>query len=195
MPFTFTRLKIPDVILVTPKVFTDNRGYFMETYKRSDFFKNGIRQNFVQDNESSSTKGVIRGLHFQKKHTQAKLVRVTQGEVYDVAVDLRPNSPTYKKYIGVNLSDKNKNMLFIPEGFAHGFLVLSDTVTFTYKCSNIYDPESEYGIPWNDPIIDIEWPDINVKYNISEKDSYYTPFKLQNFQWAKKYYEKGTMFL
>lgn len=136
----------------------------METYKKEQFVEAGIDKEFVQDNESSSTKGVLRGLHFQKNHTQGKLVRVTHGEVYDVAVDVRPGSETFGQWVGVTLSSDKKNMFYIPEGFAHGFLVLPDTAEFVYKCTDVYDPSSEGGIPWNDPSIAVEWPEIDASY-------------------------------
>lgn len=187
MAFTFEKTKLPGVIVIQPKVFGDNRGYFMETYKKCDFVDAGIDKEFVQDNESSSTKGVLRGLHFQKEHTQAKLVRVTKGEVFDVAVDVRPGSSTYGQWEGVILSSEKKNMFYIPEGFAHGFLVLSDTAEFVYKCTDIYDPSSEGGIPWNDNTIAVEWPKLDVPYKTSEKDEKHEGFAAQDFSWASKW--------
>ena len=153
------------------KVFGDNRGYFMETYHEEKFREGGITANFVQDNQSKSTKGVLRGLHFQKKYPQAKLVRVIKGEVYDVAVDLRKDSPTYGKYVGAILSEENKKQFFIPKGFAHGFLVLSEEAEFTYKCDDFYHPEDEGGLMWNDPEIGIDWPLDGIdNLNLSERD-------------------------
>lgn len=187
MAFTFEKTKIPGVIIIQPKVFGDNRGYFMETYKKNDFAEAGIDKEFVQDNESSSSKGVLRGLHFQKEHTQGKLVRVTKGEVYDVAVDVRPGSETYGQWVGVTLSSEKKNMLYIPEGFAHGFLVLSDIAEFVYKCTDVYDPSSEGGIPWNDATIAVDWPVLDCGYKTSEKDEKHESFAKQDFSWAKKY--------
>ena len=149
--FTFTQTEIPGVVVIEPQVFGDDRGYFMETYQKDQFAEAGIDKEFVQDNQSRSTRGVLRGLHFQKNHTQGKLVRVTRGEVYDVAVDCRPNSATFGKWVGVTLSEENKKMFYIPEGFAHGFLVLSDVAEFCYKCTDVYDPTSEGGIPYDDP--------------------------------------------
>ena len=149
--FTFTQTQIPGVVVIEPQVFGDDRGYFMETYQKDQFAEAGIDKEFVQDNQSRSTRGVLRGLHFQKNHTQGKLVRVTRGEVYDVAVDCRPNSATFGKWVGVTLSEENKKMFYIPEGFAHGFLVLSDVAEFCYKCTDVYDPTSEGGIPYDDP--------------------------------------------
>lgn len=156
--FTFHQTSIAGVVVVDVRAYGDARGYFMETYKRSDFEKGGIKAEFVQDNQSASTKGVLRGLHFQMEHPQAKLVRVVSGEVFDVAVDLRPGSPTYGKWEGVILSEENHRQFFIPRGFAHGFLVLSDTAVFAYKCDDVYHPNDEGGIAWNDPDIGIVWP-------------------------------------
>lgn len=174
--FNFITTQIADVFIIEPRVFGDERGYFMETYNKADFNEAGITCEFVQDNQSKSRMGVLRGLHFQKKHPQAKLVRVTKGEVYDVAVDLRRDSPTYGKYVGVILSAEKKNMFFIPRGFAHGFLVLSDEAEFSYKCDEFYHPEDEGGIMWNDLSIGIQWPEIGVEYCLSEKDKVYSPF-------------------
>ena len=187
MGFIFEKTKIPGVVVIQPKVFGDNRGYFMETYKKEDYAAAGIDKEFVQDNESSSTKGVLRGLHFQKSHTQGKLVRVTHGEVFDVAVDVRPGSATFGQWVGVTLSSSQKNMLWIPEGFAHGFLVLSDTAEFVYKCTDVYDPTSEGGIPWNDESIGINWPKLDVPYKTSEKDNAHPSFKDQSFEWAERW--------
>jgi len=156
--FTFTKTFIDGVVIVDVKKYGDNRGYFMETYKRPDFVAGGITCDFVQDNQSSSTKGVLRGLHFQIEHPQAKLVRVVRGSVFDVAVDLRPGSETWGKWEGVVLTAENCRQLFIPRGFAHGFLVLSDEAEFCYKCDDIYHPGDEGGLMWNDPEIGIEWP-------------------------------------
>lgn len=144
--FVFEEQSIHGVYVIMPQVFGDNRGYFMEVYKDSDFEKKGIHSPFVQDSESCSSKGVLRGLHFQKEHTQGKLVRVTEGRVFDVAVDVRPGSPTYGQWCGVELDSRSKKMFWIPQGFAHGFLVLSDSATFTYKCTDVYDRSSEGGI-------------------------------------------------
>lgn len=149
---------IPDVYIIEPSVFGDDRGYFMETYSEEEFAQIGINNKFVQDNQSKSKKGVLRGLHFQKENTQAKLVRVLQGKVFDVAVDLRPSSSTYGKWEGVILSEENKKMFMIPRGFAHGFLVLSDTAVFTYKCDDVYNHEADGGLAWNDPEVGIVWP-------------------------------------
>ena len=159
--FTFTATSIPDVIIVDVKSYPDARGYFMETYKESDFKAGGIMADFVQDNQSASTKGVLRGLHFQKEFPQAKLVRVTKGRVFDVAVDLRPGSETYGKWEGVVLSDENKRQFFVPRGFAHGFLVLSDYAEFCYKCDDVYHPGDEGGLAFDDPDIGIAWPPLD----------------------------------
>lgn len=149
---------IEGLCVVTPTVFNDDRGYFLETYNQRDFEEIGIGNTFVQDNQSFSTKGVIRGLHFQKQFPQSKLVRVVSGAVYDVAVDVRIKSPTFGKYYGVTLTAENKKQFFIPKGFAHGFLVLSDTAEFVYKCDDFYHPNDEGGIIWNDATIGIQWP-------------------------------------
>ena len=169
--FNFIETKIKDLYIIEPRVFGDDRGYFMESYNRNDFVEAGLDMTFVQDNESKSKKGVLRGLHFQTKHTQGKLVRVTQGEVYDVAVDLRKGSPKYGKWEGVVLSAENKRQFYIPEGFAHGFLVLSDEAVFNYKCTDFYAPEYDGGLLWNDPDIGIEWPLKGIEeILLSEKD-------------------------
>ena len=176
MPFKFEELEIHGVILVTPKVFGDGRGFFMETYKKEEFEKAGIRGEFVQDNHSKSTKGVLRGLHFQKEpYSQAKLVRCLKGELLDVAVDLRDGSPTYGKHVSVVLSEKNRQILYVPRGFAHGFLVLSKEAEFVYKVDNRYSPESEGGVMWNDPDLNIKWPIKNPV--LSEKDKKWPGFK------------------
>ncbi len=167
--FIFNKTEIEGVFIIEPKVFGDERGFFMETYKQSDFEEAGLNYKFIQDNQSRSHKGVLRGLHYQKNFPQAKLVRVIQGEVFDVAVDLRKNSPTYGKWVGVLLSAENKKMFMIPRGFAHGFLVLSDTAEFVYKCDELYHPEDEGGIMWNDPDVNVSWP-LNEEPSLSEKD-------------------------
>ena len=170
MPFEFEKQKIEDVILVKPKVFGDNRGFFMEAYKKSEFFENGIAIEFNQDNHSKSTKGVLRGLHYQKSpYAQAKLVRCSKGRIYDVAVDIRPESKTFGQYVKVELSEENKQMLFIPEGFAHGFVVLSEEAELLYKASGEYAPQADRGIRWNDETIGIHW-EIDFKPILSEKD-------------------------
>lgn len=185
--FKFTETKIKGVYIIEPKVFGDNRGYFMETYNKEQFAEAGLTMNFVQDNESSSSKGVLRGLHFQTKHTQGKLVRVTEGEVFDVAVDLRKGSPTYGQWEGVVLSAENKKQFYIPEGFAHGFLVLSDHAIFNYKCTDFYCPEGEGGVLWNDPDIGIEWPLDGIDNIIlSEKDKVHPTLKDLNVPFEYK---------
>jgi dTDP-4-dehydrorhamnose 3,5-epimerase len=174
--FKFTKTSIEGVTIVEPLVFHDDRGFFMETYHRGEFEEAGIDVIFVQDNQSKSKKGVLRGLHFQYTSPQGKLVRVLKGVVFDVAVDLRKNSPTYGKWEGVILSEENKKQLYMPEGFAHGFLVLSEEAEFTYKCTNLYDAEDEGGILWNDPEIGIEWPLEGIReIYLSEKDKNLKP--------------------
>lgn len=167
--FKFIETSIKDVYIIEPKKFGDERGYFMETYKESLFQEAGLNYIFIQDNQSKSKKGVLRGLHFQKQFPQAKLVRVLEGEVFDVAVDLRNDSPTYGKWEGVLLTGEKGNQFMIPRGFAHGFVVLSETATFAYKCDELYHPEDEGGIMWNDPEIGIEWP-FEGEVLLSEKD-------------------------
>ena len=163
--FQFTKTGIEGLVVVEPKVFGDNRGYFMDMV-------------FVQDNQSKSKKGVLRGLHFQKKNPQGKLVRVVSGEVYDVAVDLRKGSDTYGKWYGVLLSAENKKQFYVPEGFAHGFVVMSETAEFVYKCTRFYDPSDEGGLMWNDPEIGIDWPvPENAELLLSEKDQHHQPLK------------------
>ena len=178
--FTFSTTSIEGVIMVDAKRYGDRRGYFMETYKRPDFVAGGIDVEFVQDNQSASPKGVLRGLHFQIEHPQAKLVRVISGTVFDVAVDLRPGSPTWGAWEGSILSAENHRQLFIPRGFAHGFLVLSDHEEFCYKCDDVYRPGDEGGLMWNDPAIGIEWPPLEgdevfdpAKIVLSDKDQHH----------------------
>ena len=161
---------IEGLCVITPAVHGDSRGYFMETYSQRDMEEEGLCYNFVQDNQSSSVKGVLRGLHFQKQFPQGKLVRAIEGSVFDVAVDLRKSSPTFGKYVMVELSDENKRQFFIPRGFAHGFLVLSEEAVFTYKVDNVYAPQSEASIRWDDPTIGIEWPIDSKDVLTSEKD-------------------------
>ena len=164
---------IDGLCVITPTVHGDNRGYFMETYNQKDMQEAGLTMNFVQDNQSSSTKGVLRGLHFQKEFPQGKLVRVVKGSVFDVAVDLRKGSKTFGKWYGIELTADNKKQFYIPEGFAHGFLVLSDLAEFCYKCTDFYHPGDEGGLAWNDPSIGIKWPKLVGTYNGSaNKDGY-----------------------
>ncbi len=159
MPFRFSRLDIPDVILIEPRTFEDPRGFFLEMYKKSEFAANGIAGEFVQSNYSHSIRGTLRGLHYQKPpQAQGKLVMALQGEVFDVAVDIRKGSPTYGQWVGAVLSDQNFHILYIPAGFAHGFCVLSEEANFLYQVTDEYAPECDRGILWNDPIIGIEWP-------------------------------------
>lgn len=165
------KTKIKDLVIIEPKVFHDDRGYFFESYNYSKLKEQGIDYNFVQDNQSKSSYGTIRGLHFQKgEFAQAKLVRVLQGKVLDVAVDLRPNSETYGEYVAVELSDENNLQFLLPRGFAHGFSVLSETAVFAYKCDNAYNKESEGGIRYNDPDLNIDWKVNMDKILVSEKD-------------------------
>ena len=182
-----TPCHIEGLYVIEPTVHGDQRGYFMETYNQRDMEEAGLTMNFVQDNQSCSSKGVLRGLHFQKEHPQGKLVRVVRGSVFDVAVDLRSGSPTYGQWFGVELTEENKKQFYISEGFAHGFLVLSDIAEFCYKCTDFYRPGDEGGLAWNDPKIGIQWPHLVGSYpgtpstagyalddgtplNISEKD-------------------------
>ncbi len=174
--FTFIETSIAGVYIITAKKYADERGYNMETYRESDFKEAGLNYRFVQDNQSRSKKGVLRGLHFQKKHPQAKLVRVLEGEVLDVCVDLRKNSATYGKWESVRLTAEEGNMFMIPRGFAHGFVVLSETATFSYKLDDFYHPEDEGGILWNDPELNIDWQ-YEEEPILSPKDQKYLPFK------------------
>lgn len=171
---------------IFPKIDSDNRGYSLETYNEKEFFDFGLKMKFVQDNQSKSAKGVLRGLHFQTRHPQGKLVRALEGRVYDVAVDLRNNSKTFGKYFGVILDAETQNMFYIPEGFAHGFYVLSDSAIFTYKCTDFYDPKGEDGLMWNDPVIAVDWNIESDSLNplLSEKDK-----KHPLFDKNKKYFD------
>ena len=165
---------IEGLCVITPAVHGDNRGYFMETYSQRDMEENGIYINFVQDNQSMSVKGVLRGLHFQKSFPQTKLVRVIKGSVFDVAVDLRKDSATFGKWYGIELTEENKKQFLIPRGFAHGFLVLSDTAEFCYKCDDFYHANDEGGLAWNDPAIGIAWPQVMSEYRGSASAEGYT---------------------
>lgn len=165
---------------IQPKVFGDARGYFFEVYSERDFFEAGLKMKFVQDNQSSSSRGVLRGLHFQTQHPQGKLVRAVSGKVYDVAVDLRKGSATFGKYHGVILDGEKQNQFYIPQGFAHGFYVLSETAVFAYKCTDFYDPKGEGGLMWNDPSIGIDWKSVapEIEPLLSEKDGKHPAFDL-----------------
>lgn len=170
MPFEFIKTDIKDLLIIQPKKFGDDRGFFVETFKKSDFVAAGINEEFVQDNHSCSAKGVLRGIHFQSDPmAQGKLVRVTQGSVWDVAVDLRSDSETFGKWFGIELSAENGTMFYIPPGFGHGFVTLEDNTHFMYKCTNEYSPEHDGGIRWDDPELGIEWPLTDVQ--VSEKDA------------------------
>lgn len=174
---TVETCEIEGLKVITPQVLGDARGYFMESYNYNDFKEAGIDQVFVQDNQSASKKGVLRGLHFQINHPQDKLVRVIKGEVFDVAVDLRPGSPTFGKWHGVLLTEENKKQFFVPKNFAHGFLVLSDYAEFCYKCTDFYHPGDEGGLMWNDPEIGVEWPiPTDVEMTFSERDTKWASF-------------------
>ena len=162
-------MKIPEVLLIEPDVFGDSRGFFMESWHRKKFTEAGLDVDFVQDNHSRSSRSVLRGLHYQLKQPQGKLVRVATGAVFDVAVDIRRGSPTFGQWVGSELSEENQHQLYVPPGFAHGFCVMSDTADFLYKCTDFYAPEYEYGILWNDPVIGIDWPGND--FSVSEKDA------------------------
>jgi len=173
----FTPTQISDVILIEPQVFGDDRGFFMETYHQKKFAEAGIKVGFVQDNHSKSKQGILRGLHYQISQPQGKLVRVASGEVYDVAVDMRKSSPTFGQWVGEYLSAENKKMLWVPPGFAHGFYVLSESAEFVYKCSELYAPDYERSLLWNDQTLNISWPLVNGQAPIlANKDENGTPF-------------------
>ncbi|MCT4565434.1 MAG: dTDP-4-dehydrorhamnose 3,5-epimerase [Maledivibacter sp.] len=187
--FNFIETRIPDLFVVEPATFGDSRGFFMESYNSKDFIEAGLNMKFVQDNHSKSAKGVLRGLHFQKKHPQGKLVRVIMGSVYDVAVDLRKNSPTFGLYYGIILSETNKKMLYVPEGFAHGFLTLEDGTEFLYKVTDHWYQEDEGGLIWNDNDIGIAWPFEKYGINrdgllLSEKDREWTTLRELDFYFS-----------
>ncbi len=165
----YIQTKIPDVYILEPEVYGDERGFFMETFRQSEFDEIIGKRIFVQDNHSKSKKGILRGLHYQVKHSQGKLVRVISGEVFDVAVDIRKNSPTFGQWVGEYLSDENKKQLWVPEGFAHGFYVTSEKAEFVYKCTEYYMPELERSIRWNDDSIKIQWPAV-IEPELSKKD-------------------------
>lgn len=186
MSFEFNKCKLSDgteiqgLYEINPRVFSDSRGYLYEAWSQRDFFEAGLKVKFVQENISKSTKGVLRGLHFQTKHSQGKLVCPLVGRVYDVAIDLRQGSPSFCKYYGVILDSEKQNMFYIPQGFAHGFYVLSDEAIFTYKCTDFYDPSGEGGLMWNDPLIGIDWKSVALDLNplLSEKDGKHPAFDL-----------------
>lgn len=187
--FEVIKTPIKDLVIIQPKVFGDERGFFLETYNKKSFEEHGLTMEFVQDNHSKSKKGVLRGLHFQTKFTQGKLVRAVKGSVYDVAVDLRKSSETYGQWYGVLLTEQNKTMFYIPEGFAHGFLALEDDTEFMYKCTDLYSPEYDSGLLWNDETINIDWrlEEFRIKeeeLTISDKDQ-----KQAKFDKSKKYFE------
>jgi dTDP-4-dehydrorhamnose 3,5-epimerase len=167
----FIETKIPDVKIIEPKVFGDERGFFMETFRADEFAERTGAKPFVQDNHSKSVQGILRGLHYQQQHTQGKLVRVVSGAVFDVAVDMRKSSPTFGQWVGVELSADNKRQLWVPEGFAHGFYVTTPSAEFVYKCTDLYHPESEASLKWDDPTVAIEWPLVGGKKpSLSAKD-------------------------
>ena len=166
----YKRLAIPDVVLMEPDVFGDERGFFMETFRESEFIENCGNFRFVQDNHSSSSKGILRGLHYQYEKPQGKLVRVIKGEVFDVAVDMRAGSPTLGQWVGEYLSEDNKRMLWVPPGFAHGFIVTSEQADFVYKCTDYYNPGDEFSLLWNDETIGVEWPE-GIEPKLSDKDT------------------------
>ena len=177
-----TPLNVPDVLLIEPRIFEDPRGFFYESYSEKEFAELGIHTKFVQDNHSRSSRGVLRGLHFQiAPKEQAKLVRVVRGEVFDVAVDIRKNSKTFGQHVDVTLSEENRRMLYVPAGFAHGYCVLRDGTELLYKTSDFYSPEHDRGIMWNDPDLHIPWPKLTGDYILSEKDKKHPPLS----QWAK----------
>ena len=180
--FNFISTELPGVVVIEPTVFGDDRGYFMETYHQEAFAAAGIDKPFVQDNQSRSSKGVLRGLHYQIHHPQTKLLRVIRGSVFDVAVDLRPGSQTYGKWFGLELTAENKKQFLIPKNFAHGFLVLSDEAEFCYKCDDFYHPNDEGGIAWNDPTVGVRWPGVEGIYQGTASAEGYaldgTPLKL-----------------
>ena len=174
MSFSFKKCTIDGLYEIEPCIHEDTRGSFFESWSMRDFASAGINAHFVQDNQSKSVKGVLRGLHFQRTHSQGKLVRVLEGSVFDVAVDIRQNSKTFGQWYAVTLSAKKNNMFYIPEGFAHGYFVLTDTSIYSYKCTDFYYPEDEGGLIWNDSLIGIEWPDIDITPILSDKDSRYS---------------------
>ncbi len=192
MSFEFIKCPIEGLWEIQPKVFGDKRGYFFENYSEKDFFEAGLTMRFVQDNQSKSKKGVLRGMHWQTKHPQGKLVRALEGKVYDVAVDLRSGSPTFGNWYGVILDSEKNNMFYIPEGFAHGFYVLSDEAIFTYKCTDFYHPEDDAGLMWNDKTINIDWKSVakGIEPLLSEKDSRHPAFDKN-----RKYFDENGIWI
>jgi len=174
MPMKVIKTEIPEVLLIEPSLFKDDRGFFLETFHQKRFEEIGIQSTFVQDNHSHSSKGVLRGLHYQQKKAQDKLIYVVRGKIFDVAVDIRRGSPTFGEWSGAILSEENKRQLFIPKGFAHGFYVMSEVADVVYKCSDLYDPEDDYGILWSDPDIGVQWP-LKGTPAVSEKDNKHLP--------------------
>lgn len=183
--FTFEKTKIAGAVIVQPHVFGDERGCFLETYQKDLFEKAGITSVFVQENASYSIKGVLRGMHFQTRHPQAKLIRVSSGRVFDVAVDCRPGSNTFGQWTGVELDARKRNMFYLAKGLAHGILILSETAEFSYLADDYYDPEGEGGIPFDDPDVNVQWPKLDVPFVTSEKDRTRAPFKEQSFEYFR----------
>lgn len=186
--FTFIETEIPGLVIIEPKVFGDDRGFFMETWQQEEFEKAGISGPFVQDNHSKSRKGVLRGLHFQRENTQGKLVRVLSGTVFDVGIDLRPNSPTFGQWHGVELSGENRRQFYVPPGFGHGFLVTSDEAEFVYKCTDYYNPGADGGVIWNDSTLNIQWPVLDVDFTLSEKDQKLPGLQEQDFRCFERWF-------
>ncbi len=186
--FTFINTDVPGIIIAEPTAFGDERGFFLESWRRDEFVAAGISADFVQDNHSRSRKGVLRGIHFQRENVQAKLVRVVKGSVFDVGVDLRPNSPHFGKWVGVELNEENKRMLYVPEGFGHAFLVLSDTAEFLYKSGDYYNHAAEGGVLWDDADIGIKWPECDVPVALSEKDKILPRLHEQDFSFFEGLY-------
>lgn len=181
--FSFVDTGIEGLVVIEPTVFEDQRGYFMETWNEAEFKNAGFDMTFVQDNQSKSKKGVLRGMHFQKNNPQGKLVRVIFGEVFDVAVDLRANSSTFGKWHGVYLSAENRKQFYVPKGCAHGYFVVSERAEFVYKCTRFYDPSDEGGLVWNDPDVGIAWPDIGMPPILNEKDRLHPGLKALAFRY------------
>ena len=177
--------EISGIKIITPQIYEDNRGYFFESYNANDFKKLGLPTKFLQDNQAFSKKNTLRGLHYQLKYPQGKLVRVILGEIFDIAVDIRRGSPTFGKYEGVHLSDKNNKIMYIPEGFAHGYAVLSESAIFQYKCTEFYHPEDEYGLLWNDKDLNIDW--LIKRPNLSQKDKNLPTLQFVNKKYLPKF--------